>query len=471
MQFHSIIFLIFLPICLLVYQWISQRYRSSWLLFCSYFFYAWWNVAYLGIIVFSTLLDFWCAKSMVQAKPFRRKLFLSLSLFANLGMLIFFKYAGWLSIQFNMIEGSAFFENILLPVGISFYTFQTLSYTIDVYRGHQKPENSLIQFALFVSFFPQLVAGPIERARHMLPALKKNASIDSGKLNSGISLMLWGFFKKLVIADRMGSYADLYFNQIQPPADAPWAVLASICFGFQILFDFSAYTDIARGAARCLGIDLMENFKHPYGAKSIRSFWQRWHISLSTWFRDYLYISLGGNRKTEQRVLLNLFITFLVSGIWHGANNTFLIWGALHGFYYITERELNRKFQFKMPFLSWIMVFSAVHLAWIFFRSKDVYFAWTTIQIIGSGFTSMSREFLTTALEGDTQQWKTIIGFLTAIAFSMLALMGDRERHGSNKGLITQLSSKYFVPIQLLLILSIVFFGAFGESTFIYFQF
>lgn len=471
MQFHSIIFLIFLPICLLVYQQISKRYRSSWLLLCSYFFYAWWNIAYLGIIVFSTLVDFWCAKRMGHAKPYPKKLLLGLSLLTNLGLLIFFKYAGWLSAQFHLSGGSSIFENILLPVGISFYTFQTLSYTIDVYRGHQKAEKNLLQFALFVSFFPQLVAGPIERAQHMLPALKKNASINSVKLESGIALMLWGFFKKLVVADRMGAYADQYFNQLNPPEDAAWAVLASLCFGMQILFDFSAYTDIARGAARCLNIDLMENFKHPYGAKSFRSFWQRWHISLSTWFRDYFYISLGGNRKTEQRVLINLFLTFLISGVWHGANNTFLIWGALHGLYYITERAMNMKFQITVPLLSWLLVFGAVHLAWIFFRSRDVTFAWTTIEIIGSGLVSFSGDFFQSIVGGDSNQWKILLGFLTTLFFGGIAIMGDRERHHHQKGILTRIYSNNFVMIQVLLIISVLFFGAFGESTFIYFQF
>jgi len=335
MLFNSLDFLIFFPVIVGLYFALSPKYRWVLLLGASYYFYMCWKAEYIILIVFSTLVDYFAARQMarIQEKKKRRP-FLYLSLLSNLGLLFFFKYWNFFSGEtralldsWNIMADVPTFQ-LLLPVGISFYTFQTLSYTIDVYNGKLEPEKNLGRFALYVSFFPQLVAGPIERATHLLPQLRQTFDFDYQRVVSGLQQMLWGFFKKVVIADRLAVYVNEIYAS---PGDENGLalLLATYFFAFQIYCDFSGYSDIAIGAARVMGYDLMENFRTPYLSKSIREFWSRWHISLSTWFRDYLYIPLGGNRVPQVRWFLNLFIVFVVSGFWHGANWTFLIWGAL----------------------------------------------------------------------------------------------------------------------------------------------
>ena len=349
----------------------------------SYLFYGWWDWRFLSLIIISTLVDFYAARTISKAK-------LWLSLFTNLGFLSFFKYynffvdswvEAWATVGVEMHASSL---QIILPVGISFYTFQTLSYTIDVYRGKLKPADSLIDFAAFVSFFPQLVAGPIERATKLLPQIQKRRSFNYDDAVSGLRLMLWGMFKKVVVADTCARYADSIFSNYSEAT--PLAlVMGAIYFSFQIYGDFSGYSDIAIGTSRLFGIKLSTNFKFPYFSRDIAEFWRRWHISLSTWFRDYLYIPLGGSRGSRVQTLRNVAVIFLVSGLWHGANWTFVAWGAVHAVLFLPLILLDRNrshttdvvAQGKLlpSFKELLQVFSTftlATLAWVFFRAESI---------------------------------------------------------------------------------------------------
>ena len=360
------------------------------LLVASYYFYMCWKAEYLLLILVSTSIDYFAAiqmsKQTVQSK---RKLYLILSLFVNLGLLFGFKYFNFFNDslrtifdQFNVFYDVPSFK-VLLPVGISFYTFQTLSYTIDVYRKKREPEKHLGIFALYVAFFPQLVAGPIERSTRLLPQLVQKYNFDYDRVSDGLKLMLWGFFKKVVIADRVAVIVNQVYNNPSEAAGLP-LLIGTYLFAFQIYCDFSGYSDIAIGVAQVFGINLMQNFRRPYFAKSIRDFWQRWHISLSTWFRDYLYLSLGGNRTTRWRWYYNIMIVFLISGLWHGANWTFVIWGGLHGSYYLfsywtrnIRPRLTQLFMLdKIPYVHKILrvlfIFHIVLFGWIFFRANTL---------------------------------------------------------------------------------------------------
>ena len=341
MTFNSFEFLIFFPIFLLCYFLLPKKLKMPAMLALSYWFYAAWNFRLLALIIFTTAVSYFCALAMEKTdKKSLRRLYITLTLIVCLGTLFFFKYynfmAGTVSGIMSAINGKSydFSLNLILPVGISFYTFQTLSYAIDVYRGDIKAERNFFWYALFVSFFPQLVAGPIERPENLLPQLKNFNRLNAENAFLGMQKMAVGFFKKIAVADILAGYVNSVYNDIGK-ATATGIIIATVLFAVQIYCDFSGYTDIAIGCARIMGIRLMQNFDRPYSARSIKEFWDRWHISLSTWFRDYLYIPLGGNRCSRARYYLNLFIVFLVSGLWHGANWTFVIWGALHGFFRI----------------------------------------------------------------------------------------------------------------------------------------
>ena len=386
MLFNSLDFAIFLPIVFILY-WLFRKkplvYQNLLLLIASYIFYGWWDWRFLSLIAFSTLIDFFIGKKISTSKLKKtKKIFLLVSLIVNLGLLGFFKYFNFFIISFQESIASMGLSldtwtlNIILPVGISFYTFQTLSYSIDIYKGKIRHTNDFISFAVFVAFFPQLVAGPIERASHLLPQFLKKREFDYKTAITGISLVLYGFFKKIVIADRLAIYVNRVFEDIDN-ANTISLMLGAIFFGFQIYADFSGYSLIARGISKLLGFDLMINFSKPYLASSIPEFWRRWHISLSTWFRDYLYIPLGGNRVSVLRNYCNLFIVFLVSGLWHGANWTFVIWGALHGVYqvvYLQYKKIihsNFKESKIRKILNILTVYFFVTFAWIFFRANS----------------------------------------------------------------------------------------------------
>ena len=394
MLFNSWQFLIFFPTVAGIYFATPHRYRCWLLLTASYAFYMASVPAY-GLLLFgSTALDYSMGLAMGRAPDGgRRKALLAASLVSNLGLLLTFKYFNFFAGSISTAVGALGWHvepwqtDWVLPVGISFYTFQTLSYTIDVYRGHQRPERDFGRFALFVSFFPQLVAGPIERSTHFLPQLAERRDFDYHRVVSGLRLMAWGFFKKIVIADRLATLVNAVYDS---PADlsGPHYALATLFFAYQIYCDFSGYTDIARGAAEILGFRLRPNFDRPYQAVTISDFWARWHMSLSTWFRDYLYIPLGGNRAGRRRTYINLAIVFVVSGLWHGARWNFVAWGALHATFLIVGKmtgEIRQRAAAltridRLPrlqtSLQQVTVFALVCFAWIFFRANSLGDAW-----------------------------------------------------------------------------------------------
>lgn len=379
MLFNSWIFLVFLPLVFGGYFALPQKFRGLFLLIASYVFYGWWKWEFLIIIAFSTILDYYCALRIDESqKPIHKKLWLSLSLGLNLGILFLFKYfyffigsADWVQqavAGHDQIKRAIDFLGKSLPVGISFYTFQTMSYTLDVYHGRAKPEKKPGQFALFVSYFPQLVAGPIERFTHLNDQLKVRQEILLDNLKAGFRLMLYGFFVKMVIADNLSASVSQVF-------DDPghwywyWNLAGVVAFAFQIYADFFGYSLIAQGTAKLFGVELMDNFNRPYLASGINDFWKRWHISLSTWFRDYVYIPLGGNRVSNGRWVFNVSVVFLLSGLWHGANYTFIVWGALHAVYYLIEKYSPVKVS-SAP-IKQLLTFLAVCLAWVFFRAEN----------------------------------------------------------------------------------------------------
>ncbi len=379
MLFHTWPFALFFIIIYPAYLALKNtRLRVPWLLAASYFFYACFNPLYLILISYSTLLDYTVVMKM--AKSARRKMWLSLSIVNNLGLLGFFKYGGFVTDNLNHLLSSLGIPyvlpapGIILPVGISFYIFQSMSYTIDYYRGNIEREMSFIRYATFVSLFPRLVAGPIERAKNLLPQLHKPPRVSVQDVTDGLSLFVVGFFKKVALADYMALYVDRVYDapeQFQAPALA----LATFLFAWQIYFDFSGYTDMARGVARMMGFRLMLNFNNPYLATGLGDFWSRWHISLSSWFKDYVYIPLGGNRKGKLNTYRNMFLTMVISGLWHGAAWTFVIWGAVHALGRFCTRELERTsfYRERVPTLvKQLLVFVFVSFAWIFFRAETI---------------------------------------------------------------------------------------------------
>ena len=393
MYFHTWPFVLFFLIVYPTYLAVKgTRFRLPWLLAASYFFYACLNPLYLILIAYSTLLDYTVVA--IMQKCGRRKMWLSISIVNNLALLSFFKYGGFVTENLNALLSSLGIPyvipapGIFLPVGLSFYIFQSMSYTIDYYRGNIERERSLIRYATFVSLFPRLLMGPIERARNLLPQLHKTPRVSKQDITDGLSLFVVGFFKKVALADYLALYVDKVYaapEQFQSPA----LMLATFLFCWQIYFDFSGYTDMARGIARMMGLRLMLNFNNPYLATGLGDFWSRWHISLSSWFKDYVYIPLGGNRKGTFNTYKNMFLTMVISGLWHGAAWTFVIWGAMHALGRFLTRELERTSFYKerVPKLvKQLLVFVFVTFTWIFFRAENISDAWIIItRIFSSG--------------------------------------------------------------------------------------
>lgn len=490
MLFNSIEFLVFFPLVVGLYFLIPHKYRWVFLLGASYYFYMCWKAEYILLIIASTIIDYFAAIKMGQEDSIlKRRKFLVLSLLSNLGLLFTFKYFNFFNnsleaifSQFNLFYDSPSFK-LLLPVGISFYTFQTLSYSIDVYRGERKAEHHFGYFALYVSFFPQLVAGPIERSTRLLPQFFEKHDFDAQRISDGLKLMLWGFFKKVVIADRLAVLVNQVYNNVDAYEGAP-LLLATYFFAFQIFCDFSGYSDIAIGASQVLGFKLMKNFNRPYYAKSISEFWKRWHISLSTWFRDYLYISLGGNRVKKWIWYLNLFITFLVSGLWHGANWTFVIWGAIHGFYLVfaiwTKNIVKKiykvlhleKGSFVRKFVDVFITFHLVLFAWIFFRANSFSDA---IYVIQNIFPLNLDEFL--KILNSTGAAQAYLGLtkkgliLAFVSLGIMEVIHLKQRFGRIRDFLD--SKPIFVRwlLAYAMLIFIISFGEFNLSEFIYFQF
>ena len=379
MLFHSWEFIVFFALFYAVYLPLRYtRFYLHWLLTASYFFYGWWNPLYLLLIVYSTALDYYVVKLMEKSRV--RKLWLGVSIFNNLVLLGFFKYGGFVTDNLNLLLHATGIPyalpapGVLLPVGISFYTFQSMSYTIDYYRGTIPRESSFVRFATFVSLFPQLVAGPIERAKNLLPQLVRRPAIVPNDVSDGLSLFFVGLFKKLVMADYLALYVDRIYAAPEL-FEGSTLMLATFAFGWQIYFDFSGYTDMARGVARMMGFNLMLNFNNPYLATDLTDFWKRWHISLSSWFKDYLYVPLGGNREGRFGTYRNIFATMVISGLWHGAAWTFVIWGVAHALGAMATRELSRSRYYRERFpklIKQVLVFAFVTFTWIFFRSETL---------------------------------------------------------------------------------------------------
>ena len=500
MQFNSIHFLVFFPVVLLIYFIIPKKLRYIWLLAASYYFYMSWNAKYALLIAFSTVVTYLCSIIIEQfgkeeGKSFQimRKMTLVLALAVNLGILFMFKYMDFAIDNLNAILGKIGVDiidrqfDILLPVGISFYTFQALGYVIDVYRKDIKAEYNLFRYALFVSFFPQLVAGPIERSGKLLTQLKNTDKINIWnyeRIVKGFMVMMWGFFMKVVIADRAATVVNTVFESYYAYGSFE-LITAVVLFAIQIYCDFASYSTIAIGAANIMGFDLMDNFDTPYFAVSIKEFWRRWHISLSTWFRDYLYIPLGGNRMGKARKYLNTMIVFLTSGLWHGANWTYVVWGGLHGLYQVIgdvtkplKDKITDKLNVRTQATSYKMVkmmitFALTCLAWVFFRADNITVA---IEYIARIFTNPDPWALTTGVIyniGLERQEMNILIISVAVLIFVDFLKYKRNIRFEN---IAD-NQNFWVRglIIFVLIIAVVVFGAYGYSfdaqQFIYFQF
>ncbi len=480
MLFNSAHFIIFFPLVLLGYFALPSRFRNIFLLAASYYFYGSWKIEYLLLLVGSTTVDYIAGLLIDRSNSHRtRKFYLALSLFVNLGVLFIFKYFNFFRDSYNpLVEGISSTlllpsADLLLPIGISFYTFQSISYTIDVYRKARSAEHNFLTFSLYISFFPQLVAGPIERSTTLLSQFKSHKYFNFDRVISGFRLMLVGFFKKIVLADNFAHFAESAFSN--PGSHfGPEVLIAAYAFGFQIYYDFSGYTDIARGAARVLGYDLMENFRTPYLAASISEFWQRWHISLSTWFRDYLYIPLGGNKKGKFRWSLNILVVFTLSGLWHGANWTFFIWGLLHALFFLSAKVLAPTWKVisnifpanAVHLFEVLLTFHLVTFSWIFFRANsldDAYLLVNNLFILGNLKFGMQNFYslITPLLFG----LLIFIIFTFGLRLASLTLIKVSPR----SEIYIEHTLKHGVIYGM--IIGILLFGVFKKIPFIYFQF
>lgn len=482
MLFNSIDFAVFLPIVFLLY-WLlankSLKLQNALIVLASYVFYGWWDWRFLSLILFSTLVDYTIGIKLKSEKnQTKRKILLWTSICVNLGFLGFFKYANFFLDNFTAAfsffgsEIATHSLDIILPVGISFYTFQTLSYTIDVYKQKLEPTNDFIVFSAFVSFFPQLVAGPIERATNLLPQFYKKRTFELSKAVDGMRQILWGLFKKIVIADSCAELANHIFNN-SAEMNGSTLVLGALFFTFQIYGDFSGYSDIAIGTSRLFGFNLMQNFKFPYFSRDIAEFWRRWHMSLSTWFRDYLYIPLGGSRGGTWMKVRNTFLIFIVSGFWHGANWTFIVWGTLHAIYFLplllTNKNRNNLeivaqgnyLPTARELLQMLSTFTLTVFAWIIFRANDITHA----------FHYISEIFSASILEAPklTDSKEAIITMLLVFIFIFIEWLGRESQFA-----LEHLGLKWKRPLRHALYYTIIialFWYNGKEQQFIYFQF
>ena len=478
MLFNSIDFAIFLPIVFVLYWFVFNsrlKIQNFLLVVSSYVFYGWWDWRFLSLIIFSSIVDYFIGiKLSNENNPIKRKLFLWISITVNLGFLGFFKYYNFFIDNFSI--AFSFFGskispntlNIILPVGISFYTFQTLSYTIDVYKRKLEPTKDIISFFAFVSFFPQLVAGPIERATNLLPQFYKKRKFIYSQAVDGLRQIVWGFFKKIVIADNCAEYANMIFNDSDSYSGST-LVMGALFFTFQIYGDFSGYSDIAIGTSRLFGLNLRQNFAFPYFSRDIAEFWRRWHISLSTWFRDYLYISLGGSRGNIRMKVRNIFIIFIVSGFWHGANWTFIVWGFLNALYFLplmlTKRNrLNLEIVALYKILPSIREFFAMGItfcltvfAWIFFRANSIAHAVTYVKDIFTSSLFKIPEIRPTYL------------ILLIFVFMVIEWMGRNQKYGIETFLFNKPRSIRW-GFYMIIIASVFIFSN-RQQEFIYFQF
>ena len=489
MLFNSLEFLVFFPLVTIIYFLLPHRFRWFHLLISSCVFYMAFIPVYIFILIFTIIIDYFAGKWIENAAGRKRKWLLSLSIVANVGVLAIFKYYNFGIDNMNAMLNQLHLNvnqiphlGIILPIGLSFHTFQAMSYTIEVYRGKQKAEKHFGIYSLYVMFYPQLVAGPIERPQNLLHQFREPHKFDTARVVSGLRLMMWGMFKKIVIADRLAVFVNQVYNDPNNFGGLP-TIVATIFFAFQIYCDFSGYSDIAIGSARVMGFNLMQNFKTPYYSSTISEFWKRWHISLSTWFKDYLYISLGGNRRSVPRWYFNLFIVFLISGLWHGASWNFVIWGALHGCFLIAGiltkpfREKTNQFLrlTEWPKLMYAydisLNFLLVTFAWIFFRAKTFDDA---TQII-SGFFKQSVSHI-----GD----KTFFGlssvlalfeswdwYMLIIALLIMEMVQWFQQNHNPVDLFNKQKSMIRTGLYYAMLFLILFGMMSGKADFIYFQF
>lgn len=468
MLFNSFEYLFFFPIVTIIYFLLPHRFRWIVLLFTSCIFYMFFKPEYILILLFTIIIDYYAGKLIAAAQnKKKRKSYLLVSLIANILVLAIFKYYNFIN---GNITGLALllgynihipFLAILLPIGLSFHTFQAMSYTIEVYRGNQLPEKHFGIYALYVMFFPQLVAGPIERPQNLLHQFYEKKKLNIDKITSGLKLISWGLFKKLVIADRLSPIVDQVYNN---PNDYSGfkIIIATIFFAEQIYCDFSGYSDIAIGSARVLGFDLMKNFRNPYFSISVSEFWSRWHISLSTWFRDYLYIPLGGNRVNFSRLVFNLLLTFLLSGLWHGANWTFVIWGLLNGTFISIEIILKKIFikhhNFSLPnFIKYIITITEICFTWLFFRSNNLNDAGILIKNIFRYDKGLELNNLYVGM-----------GLLFIIILELIQFFDEKYKLLSR---VKELPYPLRIVAYAIFISILLNFGIFNKSQFIYFQF
>ena len=492
MSFITNQYFIFLCTVAILYFSLPQKLRWVLLLASSYYFYACWKVEFLLLIIFSTFIDYICALKIQECRSDsnnKKLVFLLISLIMNLGLLFTFKYSDFFITNTNLLfkNFNLLYQiphlNLLLPVGISFYTFQTLSYTIDVYQGKRDAERHLGIFALYVSFFPQLVAGPIERSTHLMPQFFENHRVDFERIRSGLRLILWGIFKKVVIAD----YIAVFVNKVyENPSNfnAVFLLLATYFFAFQIYCDFSGYSDIAIGSARILGYDLMQNFDNPYFATSIKGFWKRWHISLTSWFKDYIYLPLGGQRTSQVQWVFNIFIVFLISGIWHGANWTFVAWGALHGFLYLLIEYINKLFfgkkrdhskkenLFNQVFNA-LLTFNFVAVTWIFFRAKTLTEALIIVKrIIATPLTSYYEQvkMFVLSLKNIFISWhfNVQLGLFLILSLMIIDYIKNKPTFLDQNTILVKIGR--YIVYSIALVLIFLFYN-FSKEDFIYFQF
>ena len=479
--------MLFLPIVFFLYWFVAQKSlkaQNVLLLVASYFFYACWDWRFLFLLIFSTLLDYFTGLKMYQAENQKGKRFwFWLSIIVNLGFLGTFKYYNFFAQSFAEAVSSIGLHvnpwtiKVILPVGISFYTFHGLSYVIDIYNGRIKAEKNFIDYSVFVSFFPLLVAGPIERATHLLPQIQQKRSFDYSKAVNGLRQILWGFFKKVVIADQCATYANLIFNN-HAGYSGITLVMGALFFTFQIYCDFSGYSDIALGTARLFGIELLRNFAFPYFSRDIAEFWRRWHISLSSWFRDYLYIPLGGSKGGTWKKIRNTFIIFIVSGFWHGANWTFIAWGTLNAIYFLplllTNNNRNHieivakgKIAPTLKELFGILTtFGLTVLAWIFFRADSLNTALIYLKNLFTGLV-IKKSYIQSIAFFNKNIGFTIVVFL--LSFLMIEWIGREQQFA-----IEKFGLKWKRPLRLIfyyiIILTIIWYSG-TQQQFIYFQF
>lgn len=456
MNFNSPEFLLFFPVVFLLHWILPHRLRSWLLLAASWMFYFWWNLWTGLLLIGSTTVSWLCAQGIGRSSSNgSRRICLLVALITSFGCLAIFKYADF----FLSNVGVDLPFSIILPVGISFYTFQTLSYVIDVYRGTVETEPNFFHYALFVSFFPQLVAGPIERPENLLPQLKSRRSFSWKDLQVGLWLLLQGYFKKIVVADAIAPLVDKVFLSPGTPV-GPEILLASMLFGIQIYCDFSGYSDIARGSAKLLGIDLMENFRNPYAAQTIRDFWRRWHISLTSWFTDYVYIPLGGNRRGLFRQLFNIMAVFLLSGLWHGADWTFVIWGGIHGLYQVCSILWSRReYPFQLPeWLRQLRTFLLVSFTWIFFRAETLSDAGQLLSRLHLGWFSENPSFFTPESA-------------IRIGLGLLSLALIEKIHPDQKRSPAITVATVFYLVTAICLGWLIVLSTNGQNAFIYFQF